>query len=117
VWLGMVEAMGVLAVTAMIAAARSELLCDSSGAADHEALDFTDFRETHRTPQRTHQPAQHPLGFGVAQGFENSTMQSRRRNCGFVKGMARPASPVRLYSLRSPSPEDPASGMTGLGLR
>ena len=29
---------------------------------------------------------------------------------------ARPASPVGLYSLRSPSPEDPASGITGLAL-
>ena len=28
---------------------------------------------------------------------------------------ARPASPVGLYSLRSPSPADPASGMPGLG--
>ena len=82
VWLGMVEAMWMLAVNAMIAAALSELLCGSSNAADHEALDFTDFRETHRTPQRANQPAQHPLGSDVTRGFENSTMQLRRRNCG-----------------------------------
>jgi hypothetical protein len=31
-------------------------------------LGLTDFGETHRTPQRAHQPAQHPLGSGVAQG-------------------------------------------------
>src|SRR5262249_21319528 len=42
-------------------------------------------------------------------------VRRQRRDTTKKRSWTYPALPVGLYSLRSPSPEDPASGMAGLG--